>query len=103
MRGRCMHVGVAGLGRMGAAMAARLAEVGYQVSGWNRSAEKAQPLASAGVTLVRTPAALAAGADTIITSLPDAAASDPGYPRPDRLPARPVDGPLGTPRRTVAP
>src|SRR5690348_10898886 len=29
-----MHVGVAGLGRMGAAMAARLAEVGYQVSGW---------------------------------------------------------------------
>jgi len=28
---------------MGAAIAARLAEVGYQVSGWNRSAEKAKP------------------------------------------------------------
>src|SRR5215467_1326783 len=44
-----MHVGVAGLGRMGAAIAARLAEVGYQVSGWNRSAAKAQPLAAAKV------------------------------------------------------
>src|SRR5437899_2229878 len=80
-----MHVGVAGLGRMGAAMAARLAEVGYQVSGWNRSAGKAQPLASAGVTIVQTPAELAASADTVITSLTDAAPIDAGYRGPDGL------------------
>ena len=82
-----MHVGVAGLGRMGAAMAARLAEIGYQVSGWNRSAEKAKPLAAAGVTIVDTPAALAAGADTIITSLTDATAIGAVYGGRDGLDA----------------
>src|ERR1051326_250718 len=87
-----MRVGVAGLGRMGAAMAARLAEVGYQVSGWNRSAEKAQPLVSAGVTIEQTPAALAAGADTLITSLTDAVAIDAVYQGPDGLLSGPGDG-----------
>src|SRR6516165_8526867 len=103
MRGDCMHVGVAGLGRMGAAMAARLAEVGYQVSGWNRSAEKARPLAAAGVTIVETPAALAAGADTIITSLTDAAAIDVVYGGRDALLSGPVDGRLFIEMSTVPP
>jgi len=98
-----MHVGVAGLGRMGAAMAARLAEVGYQVSGWNRSAEKARPLAAAGVTIVETPAALAAGADTIITSLTDAAAIDVVYGGRDALLSGPVDGRLFIEMSTVPP
>ena len=98
-----MHVGVAGLGRMGAAMAARLAEVGYQVSGWNRSAEKAQPLASARVTIVQTPAELAAGADTIITSLTDAAAIDAVYGGPDGLLSGSVDGRLFIEMSTVPP
>jgi 3-hydroxyisobutyrate dehydrogenase len=98
-----MHVGVAGLGRMGAAMAARLGEVGYQVSGWNRSAEKAKPLADAGVKIVKTPAALAAGADTIITSLTDAAAIDAAYGGRDGLLSAPVDGRLFIEMSTVAP
>src|ERR1043166_1876820 len=98
-----MRVGVAGLGRMGAAMAARLAEVGYQVSGWNRSAEKAKPLAAAGVTIVQTPAALAAGADTIITSLTDAAAIDAVYQGPNGLLSGPVDGRLFIEMSTVPP
>jgi 3-hydroxyisobutyrate dehydrogenase len=98
-----MNVGVAGLGRMGAAMAARLAEVDYQVSGWNRSAEKAQPLASAGVTIVQTPAELAAGADTIITSLTDATAIDAVYGGPDGLLSGPVDGRLFIEMSTVPP
>ena len=98
-----MHVGVAGLGRMGAAMAARLAEVGYQVSGWNRSAGKAQPLASAGVTIVQTPAELAASADTVITSLTDAAAIDAVYRGPDGLLSGPVDGRLFIEMSTVPP
>ena len=98
-----MHVGVAGLGRMGAAMAARLAEIGYQVSGWNRSAEKAQPLAAAGVAIVETPAALAAGADTVITSLTDAAAIDAVYGGRDGLLSGPVDGRLFIEMSTVPP
>jgi len=98
-----MHVGVAGLGRMGAAMAVRLDEVGYQVSGWNRSAEKAKPLADAGVTIVQTPAALAASADTIITSLTDAAAIDAVYGGRDGLLSGPVDGRLFIEMSTVPP
>ena len=33
-----MRVGVAGLGRMGSAIAARLMEVGHQITAWNRFA-----------------------------------------------------------------
>jgi 3-hydroxyisobutyrate dehydrogenase len=98
-----MRVGVAGLGRMGAAMAARLVEVGHQVSGWNRSAEKAKPLAAAGVTIVQTPAALAAGAETIITSLTDAAAIDAVYGGPSGLLSAPVNGRLFIEMSTVRP
>jgi 3-hydroxyisobutyrate dehydrogenase len=88
---------------MGAAMAARLAEVGYQVSGWNRSAEKAKPLAAAGVTIIETPAALAAGADTIITTLTDAAAIDAVYGGRDGLLSGPVEGRLFIEMSTVPP
>ena len=43
-----MRVGVAGLGVMGAAVAARLMEVGHDVTVWNRSPEKTKPLARCG-------------------------------------------------------
>jgi 3-hydroxyisobutyrate dehydrogenase-like beta-hydroxyacid dehydrogenase len=35
-----MQIGIAGIGRMGAAIGARLMEVGHALSIWNRSAEK---------------------------------------------------------------
>jgi 3-hydroxyisobutyrate dehydrogenase len=98
-----MNVGIAGLGRMGAAMAARLADVGYAVSGWNRSADKAKPLAAAGVTIVDGPAALAARADTIITMLTDADAIDAVYHGPAGLLSAPVDGKLFIDMSTVRP
>src|SRR5262245_30263586 len=74
-----MQIGVAGLGRMGAAIAARLVEVGHTVSGWNRSAEKGRALTNAGVTLAETPAALADGAEVVISILTDAAAIEAVY------------------------
>ena len=43
-----MQIGIAGLGRMGAAIAARLMETGHTVSVWNRTPEKAKPLVDAG-------------------------------------------------------
>ena len=51
-----MKVGVAGLGAMGINVAARLMEVGHQVTVWNRSADKAKPLADAGAKVVASPA-----------------------------------------------
>ena len=50
-----MRVGVAGLGRMGAAIAERLMEVGHEVVVWNRSAAKTAPLAAAGAKVAKTP------------------------------------------------
>lgn len=59
-------VGVAGLGRMGGAIAERLRQSGYDVLGWNRSAVKA-PVA--GVRLVSEASELALHARFVLTSL----------------------------------
>ncbi len=69
-----MRVGVAGLGRMGAAMAARLIDRGHEVIVWNRAAERAAPLVSAGAKAAANPAALADAAEAVVTMLYDEAA-----------------------------
>jgi 3-hydroxyisobutyrate dehydrogenase len=69
-----MRVGVAGLGRMGAAIARRLIEVGHEVVVWNRNQQKTEPLADAGATVAAKPSELAGRVETIITILTDAAA-----------------------------
>ena len=69
-----MRIGVAGLGAMGSAIAARLMEVGHQVTVWNRTAAKTAPLAAAGARVVDSPAAVAAASEAIITILTDGAA-----------------------------
>ncbi len=98
-----MHIGIAGLGRMGAAMAARLKEVGHTVMGWNRSAAKAKPLAAEGIAIAETPAVLAARAEAVITILTDAAAIDAVYGGPAGLLSGPVDGKLFIEMSTVRP
>ena len=50
-----MRVGVAGLGRMGTAIAERLKEVGHDLVVWNRSPEKTKPLADAGAEVGEEP------------------------------------------------
>src|SRR5256885_10755936 len=74
-----MHIGVAGLGRMGAAVAARLMEVGHAVSVWNRTPEKTKPLVAAGAKHCATPEDLAEHSEVIITTLTDADAIDHVY------------------------
>lgn len=72
-----MQVGFAGLGRMGAAMAANLVAAGLPVTVWNRSADKAAELARAtGCAVAPTPRALADAADVVVTMLADDASSD---------------------------
>ena len=65
-----MQIGIAGLGRMGAAIAARLTEVGHTLTVWNRSPQKLKPLEQAGV---------AGKVETVITILTDAAAIEAVY------------------------
>lgn len=74
-----MNVGIAGVGKMGAAIALRLMDVGHKVTVWNRSADKTKPLADAGATVAATPADLAATSEIVITILTDAAAIDTVY------------------------
>ncbi|HEU0317636.1 MAG TPA: NAD(P)-dependent oxidoreductase [Solirubrobacteraceae bacterium] len=59
-------------GTMGLGMARNLARAGFDVRGWNRSREKAEPLVEDGVTVVETPGRAAAGAGFIVTILADA-------------------------------
>jgi 3-hydroxyisobutyrate dehydrogenase-like beta-hydroxyacid dehydrogenase len=71
-----MRIGFIGLGNMGAAIAANLVRAQYDVAIWNRSPEKARPLLDAGATAVKSPKAVAAGRDVVVTMLADDAALD---------------------------
>jgi 3-hydroxyisobutyrate dehydrogenase len=66
------QVAFLGAGIMGLPMAANLARAGFAVRGWNRTAEKAEPLAELGATVAASPADAAAGAEFVITMLTDA-------------------------------
>jgi len=72
-----MRIGVAGIGKMGAAIAARLIEAGHEVAVWNRTPEKAKAIA--GAAAVATPAELVRRCEAIISILTDAAALDAVY------------------------
>ncbi len=98
-----MHIGVAGLGAMGAAIAARLLEVGHQVTVWNRSAEKTKPLVAAGAKLAASPAELAGAVEAAITILTDGAAIDAVYNGPSGLLSGNAKGKLFIEMSTVAP
>ena len=98
-----MQVGVAGLGAMGAAVAARLMEVGHRVGVWNRTAAKARPLADAGARIAATPAALAAESEAVITLLTDGAAIDAVYTGPSGLLSGQAKGKLFIEMSTVPP
>ena len=64
-----------GLGIMGAAMARRLLDRGFEVTVWNRNASRAEPLVKAGARRAATPADGARGADAVIAMLADDDAS----------------------------
>ena len=98
-----MHIGIAGIGKMGAAIAQRLMEVGHKVSVWNRSADKTKPVVDAGASVAATPAELATNAEAIITILTDAAAIDAVYNGPSGLLSGDVKGKLFIEMSTVPP
>lgn len=66
-----MRVGIAGIGKMGSAIAARLQEVGEDLVVWNRSRAKAE---ATGLVVADNPRSLAQSSDIIISSLFDEAA-----------------------------
>ncbi|WP_114375274.1 NAD(P)-dependent oxidoreductase [Elioraea thermophila] len=66
-----MDVAVIGLGRMGLAMARRLAERGHAVRGWDTALGRRDEAQAAGIAVTEE---AAAGAEVVVLSLPDDAA-----------------------------
>jgi 3-hydroxyisobutyrate dehydrogenase len=64
-------VAVLGAGTMGGPMARNLARAGFSVRVWNRTRDKAEPLAKDGAQVCDTPAEAADGAGVILTMLAD--------------------------------
>ena len=58
-------------GMMGFALARNLARAGFDVQGWNRSRDKAEPLAEDGARVADTPREAAEGATVVLTMLAD--------------------------------
>jgi len=105
MEGRSVstHIGIAGVGRMGANMGLRLLETGNTLTVWNRSADKVKPLAEAGASAAKSPAELASAVDAVITILTNAAAIDEVYHGPQGLLSTDVKGKLFIEMSTVPP
>jgi 3-hydroxyisobutyrate dehydrogenase-like beta-hydroxyacid dehydrogenase len=60
-----------GLGTMGSGMASNLLKAGYQLTVWNRSAEKCEPFARKGARVAKTPADAVRNADLVMYSVSD--------------------------------
>ena len=68
-----LTIAVLGTGTMGAAMARNLLAAGYRVRVWNRSSERAAPLAADGASVCANAAQAADGATFLLTTLWDSA------------------------------
>lgn len=95
-----MRIGFAGMGKMGAAMAARLAEQGQPPLVWNRTRARAE---ATGLGVADTPCALAEQSDLILTSLFDDAAAEAVFHGPDGLLTADLAGKLIVEMSTLRP
>jgi 3-hydroxyisobutyrate dehydrogenase len=98
-----MKIGIAGLGKMGSAIAERLIECGHELIVWNRSREKTEPLTAKGATAANSAADLARQVEAIVTILFDSEAIDGVYRTPDGILAADLAGKLVIDMSTVRP
>ncbi len=71
-----MKIGFLGTGKMGTPMALRLIAAGHELSVWNRTEGRTEPLLREGAIAAGTPAEAELGADAVITMLFDDAAHE---------------------------
>lgn len=69
-----MRVGFIGLGDMGQGIVPRLLAAGHEVTGWNRTQEKAAPLLAIGMEWADTPRNVAATSEIVLSIVTDSAA-----------------------------
>ncbi len=69
-----MKLGFVGLGAMGELIVPRLMNAGHEVTGWNRSAEKAKPLIAQGMRWADTPREVARKSEMVFSIVTDSKA-----------------------------
>lgn len=69
--GYTMRIGYAGMGIMGRGMAANLVKAGHDVTVWNRTVARTEPLRALGASVAASPAELAAACDIIMMCVSD--------------------------------
>jgi 3-hydroxyisobutyrate dehydrogenase-like beta-hydroxyacid dehydrogenase len=97
------RVGFGGLGAMGAGIARRLIDAGYEVVGWNRTKGRAEPLIDAGMCWAGTPRRLAASVDVLFTMLTNTAAVEAVADGSDGVLAGLREGAVWADLSTIAP
>ena len=101
-----LRVAVVGTGRMGGAMAGRVAKAGHRLTVWNRTRATAEAVATqceGDVAVVDSAREAAAAADVVIVSLADDAAVRTAYRGDDGLVAGLAAGAVVADTSTVAP
>ena len=98
-----MHIGIAGTGRMGTAIAKRLLGLGHEVSVWNRTPAGTAEAVAAGAQALPSARALAQSAPVVISIVSDAAALEAVYTGADGLLAGASPGGLFIDMSTVRP
>src|ERR1700761_8430631 len=98
-----MKIGVCGTGRMGAAIALRLMEVGHEVGVWNRNSTKTKPLVDAGAKPFSSPAELVEASDVTVVMLLNDAAIEAVYHAPNGILKAGLAGKLIIDMSTVRP
>jgi len=73
------RIGFLGMGAMGGPMARRLVQTGFSVTGYDVSEARAAAAAKDGVTISKSPAAVAGVADVVMSSLPNPPAVREAY------------------------
>jgi 3-hydroxyisobutyrate dehydrogenase len=67
------RVGFIGLGIMGGPMAANLLKAGFEVTVWNRTASRTEPLVAQGATAAGSPSEVAAGSEVFVSCVTNSA------------------------------
>jgi len=98
-----VRLGFVGLGAMGSRMAIRLLSAGHPLTVFNRTREKAEPLARRGARVALSPREVAEGCDIVFSSLADDAALEDVMRGPDGLLAGVRSGALLVDTSTVYP
>lgn len=98
-----MKLGFIGLGDMGAPISRRLAAAGHELTVWNRTREKAEPLLAEGMAWADTPREVAAASEIVFSIVTNARAVESIALGPDGVLAGLAEGGIFIDMSTISP